>query len=319
MDWLYHYYILLFAIGLDLWIGDPKWIPHPVIGIGKLIGRLEGKWNNGERLREKGVMLVIVIVGGAASISFVLITLAEAVHPVLAFLVEGYIVSSTIAIKGLQKAAYEVLVPLSAGNIEAAREKLSWIVGRDTEALNENEVTRGTVETVAENTVDAVIAPVLWALIGGGPLAFAYRAANTLDSMVGYKNDRYLNFGWASARFDDIVNWLPARVTAAAMWIGSFHVRDSRRKNGLVIVRRDAAKHPSPNAGFPEAMCAGLLGVRLGGVNFYEGIPSYRAELGTAGRKLKAADILITVRYMHGTWVVVLALVGIVIGITHYF
>lgn len=312
-DLTYHLYILLTAIALDLWIGDPKWLPHPVVMIGKGISILEKRWNKGYFIKGKGIGLVFVIVGGTCLLAYGIVRAASLLHPIAAFLLEVYIVFSTLAIKGLQKAAYEVWLPLAHRDLIMAREKLGWIVGRDTKDLPISEVTRGTVETVAENTVDAIISPMFWALIGGGPFALAYRAANTLDSMVGYKNETYKLFGWASARFDDVVNWLPARLTAASMWLGSWFVLKSRQVNGIKALCRDARKHPSPNAGLPEAMCAGLLGVRLGGRNTYGGVPSYREEMGDPLRPLEPEDIRKSVLYMHLTWIVFLTVTSVIV------
>ncbi len=171
------------------------------------------------------------------------------------------------------------------------------IVGRETSHLDEPEIVRGTVETVAENIVDAVISPLLYALIGGAPLAMAYRAVNTLDSMVGYKNEKYIHLGWASARLDDIANWIPARLTALLLTVSAFILRMNGRRAWRTM-RRDARKHPSPNSGFPESTVAGALGIRLGGVNVYHGVESFRAYMGDALRPMESRDILLANRLL---------------------
>lgn len=300
--------IIVGAILLDLLFGDPKWLPHPVVGFGKCISFLEKRWNVQPYQKLKGVLLTVVIVGMTYLLSFLLVALAYRFHYGIGIALEVYLLFTTIAIKGLKQAANDVANPLFKGDLIQARNALSWIVGRDTQELPEREVVRGAVETVAENTVDAIIAPLFWALIGGAPLAMAYRAVNTLDSMVGYKNSRYLEFGWASARLDDIVNWVPAKVSTIGIWLSAIILSPSRLKEAVLITFRDAAKHPSPNSGWPEAMVAGLLGVQLGGRNTYEGSPSERARMGDAVRVLAPRDILKTIQFMHGGWVMFLIL-----------
>jgi adenosylcobinamide-phosphate synthase len=298
--------ILLGAVALDLLIGDPKWLPHPVIGMGKLISFLEQRWNQGEHRRGKGVALTIVVVGISYLVAFLLLYLAYKLHMMLGILLEIYLISTTIAIKGLRQAALQVAFPLLEGNLAEARKQLSMIVGRDSETLSEAEIVRGTVETVAENTVDGITAPLFFAILGGAPLAIAYRAINTLDSMVGYKNERFLQFGWASARLDDVSNWIPARLTSLAMWLSALFIRPLRMARALRLTLRDAPKHPSPNSGWSEAMVAGLLGIQLGGVNSYGGVLSERARMGEGTRELRIGDIKQTILFMHGGWVIFL-------------
>lgn len=307
--------ILLGAILLDLCIGDPKWLPHPVIGIGNMIAFLEKKWNQGKYKKMKGLALTVIVVGFVYAISFLLIWLAYKVHFYIGVGLEIYLISSTIAIKGLRDAASQVLKPLVQGDLIEARENLSLIVGRDTQNLEEPEIVRGTVETVAENTVDGITAPLFWAFLGGAPLALAYRAVNTLDSMVGYKNERFAQFGWASARLDDGCNWLPARLTAWSIWLSSLVIASSRWSVAWKITLRDASKHPSPNSGWSEAMVAALLGVQLGGINFYQGIESKRAMMGERLRVLQATDIHKAVVYMHGGWIVFYLLLVFIVGL----
>jgi adenosylcobinamide-phosphate synthase len=297
-----HFYLIITAIIIDLLIGDPRWLPHPVIIMGKVISFLEKMWNREKFRKVKGMLLTLTVVGGAYIFVFGLLKIVNYIHPYATFFVEMYLISTTIAMKGLHKAAKEVANPLLQGDLSLAREKLSFIVGRDTEELPTDEVVRGTVETVAENTVDAIIAPLCWALIGGAPLAMAYRAVNTLDSMVGYKNEKYKQFGWGSARLDDVMNWIPARLTAILIWLFSWFVPNSKKWNAIVVTVRDAKKHPSPNSGWPEAMTAGLLGVVLGGKNRYQGVVSNRAEMGNYTRRLQPKDIQKTIIYMHGAW-----------------
>lgn len=171
------------------------------------------------------------------------------------------------------------------------------IVGRDTGHLDSPEIVRGTVETVAENIVDAIISPLFFALLGGAPLAMAYRAVNTLDSMVGYKNDKYRDLGWASARLDDVANYIPARMTALLLTLCAALLRLDWRRCWHTV-RRDARLHPSPNSGYPESAVAGALGIRLGGENVYHGVTSFRAYMGDPLRTMEPEDIIVTSRMM---------------------
>ncbi|WP_223292305.1 adenosylcobinamide-phosphate synthase CbiB [Salipaludibacillus neizhouensis] len=298
--------ILCMAIILDLLIGDPKWLPHPVIGIGKLILLLEKRWNAGSSKRRKGlgILLTFTVIGTVYVLSFSMVLLAFQLHIALGIFLEAYLIFTTIAINGLREAALRVYVPLSQGDYPAARYQLSMIVGRDTQDLSESEIVRGTVETLAENTVDGITAPLFWAFVGGAPLAMAYRAVNTLDSMVGYKNEKFHDFGWASARLDDIANWLPARITSVSFWLSSMFIKGANRKLALQVTYRDAKKHPSPNGGWSEAMVAGLMGIQLGGINYYDGVISRRAKMGDPLRELEGKDIKKTIVYMHGGWIV---------------
>jgi adenosylcobinamide-phosphate synthase len=189
---------------------------------------------------------------------------------------------------------------LRTGDLPAAREAVSMIVGRDTAELPESEVARATVETVAESSADGVIAPLFYLVIGGAPLALAYKAVNTLDSMIGHQSERYADFGWASARFDDVINWIPARIAAVLLICGAAFTmgRFDRVCNGWRVFRRDGSKHPSPNSGRPEAAMAGILEVRLGGTNFYDGIAQDRPVLGKEGRKAEPKDIISAAKAM---------------------
>ncbi|WP_339146137.1 adenosylcobinamide-phosphate synthase CbiB [Sutcliffiella sp. BMC8] len=295
-------FILVVAIGLDMLLGDPRRLPHPVVQMGKLISFLEKALNRGRSRKGKGVLLALVVVLFVYGIVFLLVAISYKIHFYAGVMLEVYFIWTTIAIKGLSDAGKSVLIPLLVGKLDDARKALSMIVGRDTENLSESEVVRGTVETIAENTVDGITAPLFWAMLGGAPLAMAYRAINTLDSMVGYKNERFLDFGWASARLDDVANFIPARLTALSIWFSSILIKGSNRKAGWIITMRDAKKHPSPNSGWPEAMTAGLMGIQLGGVNYYKGIKSNRKTMGDFHRKLVAEDIPRSIIYMHGGW-----------------
>lgn len=313
--------LIILAIAIDLIVGDPRTLPHPVVLIGRFISGFERLWNRGteQQRRISGLLLTISVVGGVWGISWLLLALLARLHPGLAMIAELWLLSTTLAIKGLGDAASAVAEPLTKGDLPAARQALGMIVGRDTQRLDEVEITRGTVETVAENTVDGITAPLFFALIGGAPLALAYKAVNTLDSMVGYKNQRYANFGFASAKLDDVANWIPARLTALCLWLAGlllsvFGVLELRWQGALRATCQEASRHPSPNAGWPEAVVARLLGVQLGGINFYQGVVSQRATLGEPLEPLRVAHIRATIRLMHGAWIIFMLLSAAVIA-----
>lgn len=315
--------MLVAAILLDWWLGDPKWwMPHPVILIGKWIGWLERKLRAGSRshpsrpawLRTKGCVLTTATVLLALAATFGLVAAASWLHPWAGYAVNTWLIATTLAVKGLKQAADRVLIPLQAGDLPEARRYVGWIVGRDTEHLDEPEIIRATVETVAENTVDAFVSPIVFALLGGAPLAMLYRAANTLDSMVGYKNDKYRYFGWASARFDDLVNWLPARLTGGLLILAAALLPGASATGAARSIRRFSRLHPSPNSGIPESAVAGALGIELGGVNRYFGRESERARMGWPLRPLRQADITATVRLLYlvsAFWVTGLVIAGL--------
>ncbi|WP_438347358.1 adenosylcobinamide-phosphate synthase CbiB [Paenibacillus sp. FA6] len=294
-------FILWAAYILDLIIGDPRWLPHPVIGMGNSIKRIEKMIRNHvshpENLKKAGILLPIMIVGGSLLITWALLRGLYMIHPWLAVGAEIVLIATTIATKGLKDAGMEVYNHLDRGDLPAARQALGMIVGRDTDHLEEPEIVRGTVETVAENIVDAIVSPLFYALIGGAPLAMAYRAVNTLDSMVGYKNDKYINLGWASARLDDAANFIPARITGVLLVVSSWLMRLDYKRSYRTI-RHDARLHPSPNSGFPESAVAGALGIRLGGENTYHGDVSFRAYMGEFLRPMAKGDIKSTIRLM---------------------
>ncbi len=289
---------------LDLVIGDPRQIPHPVVIIGKGIDFLERHLRNSVApfigLRVSGIILTVVTVGATYFVMWAVTEGLQKLNFWLALLANIWFLSTTIAVKGLSDAAIEIYSLLNSGDVAGARSKVGKIVGRDTHSLDESEITRATVETVAENIVDGIIAPLFFAFIGGVPLAMAYKAVNTLDSMVGYRNEKYREFGWASARLDDICNFLPARLTGLLLVL-TFLLTGRPVRRAVRIVLRDAAKHPSPNSGIPEAAVAGALGVRLGGVNYYGGVEYHRAYMGDPEKNLDKQHIVETVRIMHVT------------------
>jgi adenosylcobinamide-phosphate synthase len=265
------------GVGLDLVLGDPRWLPHPVRGIGWLISLQEKR---ARRTRLAGVLLWVATVGTTAAIVLGSLRLAP--------LTSLYWIYSFVAIRDLDRQAKAVIDALP--HLAVARERLSLIVGRDTADLDEPEIVRATVETVAENLSDGIVAPLFYLAFGGPAVMAAYKAVNTLDSMVGYRDERYRDLGWFPARADDWANWIPARLTAVLVWLvcllPGFGLARSVR-----VTLRDANSQPSPNAGYPEAAVAGALGVQLGGLNYYRGVPSVKAKLGDAERPLDASII----------------------------
>jgi len=273
--------VLALAIALDLALGDPRWLPHPVVFIGHLITTLEGvlrKLIRHERIA--GVLLLIGTAGISATIAWLLLRTSEILHPVAGFLAAAVISYTCLAARSLHSESALVADALADGNLAEARRTLAYIVGRDTATLDEADIWRALVETVAENTSDGIIAPLFWLTLGGPVAGIAYKAVSTLDSMVGYKNERYLQLGWASARMDDLLNFIPARLTALLMILAA-PLAGLSPQGALLTVLRDRLKHPSPNSGHPEAAAAGALGVRLGGPARYKGIPSWKEYIGT--------------------------------------
>lgn len=293
---------------LDAVMGDPRWLPHPVRGIGCLIASGERSLNRGRPVVRvmAGAVLTLWVVAITAGVAWALVAGAGLLHPLLGDLVTAVGVGILLARKSLMaEAGTAIHQLLSAGDLPAARQALSWVVGRDTVHLDEADVARGAVETLAENLSDGVVAPLLFAMVGGLPAMAAYKAINTLDSMIGHRDDRYLYFGRFAARLDDLANWIPARVTAlaliAAAGLQSLAVRAAGRR-GLAVraawraALADGPTHASPNAGWPEATMAGALGIRLGGVNYYDGEPHTGAFLNATGTKPGANDIHAAVR-----------------------
>ncbi|MHB8156289.1 MAG: adenosylcobinamide-phosphate synthase CbiB [Desulfocucumaceae bacterium] len=284
--------VVVLAFLADLAVGDPPRMPHPVVMLGNMISALEKILYRARGVAglAGGAFMAALVVGFAYASAALVLHYLRSVSPWLAAPVEIWLISTTIAAKGLSVAAGDVMRPLAAYDLDRARLMVARIVGRDTSSMDARGITRATVETVAENTVDGVIAPLFYALIGGAPLALAYRAVNTLDSMVGYRNDRYLYFGRFSARLDDAANYIPARISGV-MLLAAAWVTGRRAGAALRAVRRDAPKHPSPNSGIPEAAVAGALGVRLGGINTYGGRESFRQYMGDDLYPLSPAHI----------------------------
>ena len=290
---------------LDLCFGDPRWLPHPVVWMGKGISRMEKflrlhfpKTPKGERT--SGILLAICIPLASFLISLGVLLLAYRISFWLWFVLHTFWAYQIPASRCLATESRKVYRKLAASDLSGARTQLSWLVGRDTQSLSEEEVTKACVETVAENTSDGVTAPLFYLLIGGVPLGFLYKAVNTLDSMVGYRNETYRYFGTASAKLDDALNWLPSRICAVLMICAAWLLRLDAR-NAWRIFRRDRSKHLSPNSAQTESVAAGALGIRLGGTHLYFGKPVEKPTIGDARRPARPKDILTANRLMIGT------------------
>lgn len=302
--------LILLALLTDILVGDPRPIPHPVVIMGSLINRCEAtvrKFTTGPTgLRLGGILLVLVVVSFAWLGTWTLIKLAERIHPYLGFGVHLWLLATTLALKSLGQHAMAVAEPLTRGDLKEARSRVAMIVGRDTDQLDDRGITRATVETVAENTVDGIISPLFYAFIGGAPLAMAYKAVNTMDSMIGHKDEKYRYLGWAAARLDDLANYLPARLAGffypllAVVYPGGFRAT-------IRTMLRDAPKHPSPNSGIPEAAVAGALGIQLGGTNYYRGQVSHRAVMGEEKLPLSHRHIAQALKLTYGVTASVVA------------
>ncbi|TNV19029.1 cobalamin biosynthesis protein [Buttiauxella sp. B2] len=286
---------------LDYWLGDPPHWPHPVRWIGNLITvtqRVVRRFCKSDRaLKIGGGVLWLVVVGATWGVSWGILHVASLVHPWLGWLVEVWMIYTVLAARCLSDAALEVYRALKEGTLAESREKLSWIVGRDTSQLERPQITRAVVETVAENSVDGVIAPLFFLLIGGAPLAMAYKAINTLDSMVGYKTEKYRAIGYVSARLDDAANFIPARLSWLLLSISAWFLGANPRK-ALLVGWRDRHQHSSPNCAWSEATVAGALGIRLGGPNNYFGERVEKPWMGDEQRGIALEDITRTIQLM---------------------
>lgn len=282
------------ALLLDRTVGDPTWLPHPVVGMGRLIRVLDNILNRPEAgravKRVLGGVTVCCAIGITWVVSYAVLRGVAKLSPWAYAAASIALVWTTLAWKGLRGAGEDVYSALTESGLVEARKRVGRYVGRDTESLSEADVVRAAVETIAENTVDALVSPLFFACLGGAPLALVYRAINTMDSMLGYRNERYRDFGWAAARLDDVANYVPARLCAGLLWV-AIRLAGLRSRDAWRVMRRDAHKHPSPNGGIPESLMAGALGVQLGGVNAYGGIAQSRALMGDPMRTLERQDI----------------------------
>lgn len=316
--------IAFLAFVIDCIIGDPNSKYHPVALMGKLIDILDKllrKDNATEPTKLVcGFILVAILLSFSYGITYGIITLLDIFNcpSWLNIFIQAVILSFMISPKALAKAGKDIYDELINHNLDEARKKVNYIVSRDANRMNEQDIIRATVETVAENIVDGIISPLFYFFIGGLPLAVLYRMSNTMDAMIGYKNDKYLYFGRTAARIDDVLNFIPARITGLLLIIVAFYSK-LNAKGALKMMMRDAKKHPSPNGGYTEATVAGALDIRLGGINYYFGRQSFRAYMGEAINKLNAQHIQQTIKLMYNvsTLFLIIMCIGYII-ITKY-
>lgn len=311
---MYHLIALLIGFFIDLLLGDPHSIPHPVVWIGKLIStaeklvrRLFPKTVRGENIAG-GVLWVIVVLVSTA-VPALLLYAAYRLHPAAGLVLESIMCWQILATRSLRDESMKVYAALKKGVPEEYRRAVSMIVGRDTAELDDLAVTRAAVETVAENASDGVIAPMLFLALGGAPLGFFYKAANTMDSMLGYIEMPYKNIGLVPAKMDDVLNYIPARLSALLM-LAAGALLGMDAKNGWRIWRRDRRNHASPNSAQTESVCAGLLGVRLAGDAYYHGELHKKPYIGDALREIEYEDIPRAGRLLYATAALSLVLFG---------
>lgn len=308
--------IVFAAFIMDLILGDPHWPVHPVRGIGALISAAEKGLRRCFRINEEpdaqkirkrtaGAVLVIIVIAVSVMVPEAVILIAERINHCLRMAVEIWLCYRLLAMKSLRTESMRVCAALKSGDIELSRKAVSMIVGRDTQKLDAEGITKAAVETVAENASDGVIAPLIFMFLFGAVGGFFYKAVNTMDSMIGYKNDTYKYFGTAAAKLDDIVNFIPARISACAMIAAAFILKMDY-KNAAVIFIRDRYNHKSPNSAQTESVCAGALGVKLAGDACYFGKLVSKPTIGDALRPIEAEDIKRSNRLLYGTGIIVL-------------
>lgn len=304
------------AFVADIVLGDPRWLPHPVKGIALLGQTLEGALRRMvSNARAAGILTELLVLAVTGVTAWLFVAGAVRLHPVAGDVAAVVVLYTCFAGRDLASHAGRVHDALAVGDMPSARMRVGMLVGRDTHELDAPEVVRATVESVSENLVDGVTAPLFFALLGGPVGAMIYKAVNTMDSTFGYKNERYLKFGWAAARVDDVANYLPARLTVPFLVLSAAFLR-LNPVQAWRICRRDGRKHPSPNSGLAEAAVAGALGVQLGGVNRYFGVASVRPHMGDPLRPLETSDILSAKRLM---WVAALTFLTLLAAVRMFF
>ena len=302
---------ILIGFVIDFILGDPYNLPHPVRWIGNLIAGLDRlmyrEEDSDKKKFIKGMILAIIVLVVSVSLPLIILFLTYNVNKILGNIVEGVMCYYLIAPKSLKKESMKVCKELEKGNTQGARYAVSMIVGRDTESLDEKGISKAAVETVAENTSDGVTAPIMYIAVGGAGLGFLYKAVNTMDSMIGYKNDKYMYFGRFAAKLDDVLNYIPSRVTALFM-IGASGILGYDFKSAFRIWKRDRRKHKSPNSAQTEAVCAGALGLELAGDAYYFGKLVKKDTIGDNKREIEARDIKRVNNIMYVTSVMVLVI-----------
>lgn len=303
--------ILLLAASLDYLIGDPWGWPHPVRVMGWVISKFThlvlSKWKSSDTRRWAGIFLSIGLMLSSGFVGWVLVSIASKLHPLVGLTIESILLASCFAGRSLYSAAVDVLQPLTTGDLTQARSKLSQYVGRDTEKLTDSEILRAILETVAENATDGVMAPLFYAIVGAFfpgvgsvPFALSYKAASTIDSMIGYRREPLQDLGWFGAKLEDLLTWVPCRLTVITISLVSGKPQKVWR-----LCRRDAPSDPSPNSGWSECVYAAVLEVQLGGINWYQGVAKSKPFLGDPIQPITSAQIyqaLRLTRYCFLIW-----------------
>lgn len=298
---------LLLGFILDLIFGDPYSLPHPIRLIGIFISKLESimrKYFHGNEYIS-GTLLALCVMLVSYIISFALCFICYKIHFIIGIIVEGILCYYLLAAKCLKKESMKVYYAIKENDIEKARKSVSMIVGRDTQRLDKNGIIKAVVETVAENTSDGVTAPIFWIMLGGAPMGMLYKAVNTMDSMIGYKNERYINFGRFAAMLDDVLNFFPSRLTALIMVLAAY-ITGLDGKSAFRIWKRDRYNHASPNSAQTEAACAGALNVQLAGDAYYFGELCKKKTIGDNARNIENEDIKRANMLMYCTSVIML-------------
>ncbi|MGD9367790.1 MAG: adenosylcobinamide-phosphate synthase CbiB [Desulfobacteraceae bacterium] len=280
------------AFVLDALVGDPRMLPHPVRWMGRSIEICEPffrRFMKNEYLA--GTCFALLLIAGTWGAAFLAVRMASKLHPLLGFGLEVVLIFFCLSARSLSQAGMDINRLLKKGSVEAARSHVAMIVGRDVQAYKADDIARATVETVAENFVDGVLSPLFFAALGGAPMAMAYKMVNTLDSMVGYRNPRYLRFGRAAARIDDAANFIPARLSVIIIALAARMLTLQRGGRALITAVKEGSHHSSPNAGYPEAAFAGALAVRLNGPNTYGGVLVEKPYIGVAFGEVKVHHI----------------------------
>ncbi len=287
---------------LDLVFGDPHWLPHPVRLIGKGIGFLEKKWNKGSRRVLKGMWMAVIVLLFTAAVTAGIMVVAYLIHPVVGVIAESILTYYALAVKSLRTESMKVYAFLKDGDLDGARRAVSMIVGRDTDRLDGEGIAKAAVESVAENISDGVTAPMIFLAAGGPVLGFCYKAVNTMDSMTGYKNERFYLFGRVPAKADDVLSFIPARINAFLMMAACLLAGpDYNAGEAFRIYRRDRRSHASPNSAQAESVCAGALGIRLGGDASYFGREVKKPDIGDEKRPVECEDIKRANRLLYVT------------------
>lgn len=292
---------IIIASILDIMLADPYWFPHPVKGIGKII-------NYGETMlrfagfteRLGGIILTVFVTSISYFSTLLVINICLEFGDLCKLLISAVLIYFTLSIKGLVKEAKKIILLLENDDLQGARRSLANIVGRDTGNLDKSQIQRACIESIAENIVDGVLSSLFYAFIGGAPLAMAYKAINTLDSMIGYKNERYLKFGWAGARLDDVANYLPARISRFFIPLAAL-ICGANVYKSLTVSMFEGHKHPSPNSGISEAAFAGALGIRLGGESTYNGVVSNKPFIGDEDELVSIAKMKKAIHLVYAT------------------